>query len=97
MFDAFAAEGKQPDNAAALSWDATMISIAALNGVAPDATAAQVREYLSGMKGYASVTGVYDMPAIPQRGIGLSSVVMTQWDGTAANWTVVSHPAGAPL
>ncbi len=97
MFDAFAAESKRPDNAAALSWDAIMIVVAALNRAPPDAVPAQLRDTLADLKDYAGVTGIYDMPAIPQRGIGLSSVVVTRWDGTAGTWSVVSHPAGDPL
>lgn len=97
MFDAFKADGKRPDNAAALAWDPPMIVVAALGKLPPDATPAQLRDYLAHLQGYVGVTGVYDMEKIPQRGIGLASVVVTQWNAAAGTWAVVSHPGGAPL
>jgi hypothetical protein len=97
MFAAYKAVGKKPDNAAGLSWDPAMIAVTALDKVAADATPEQLRDYLLKLQGYAGVAGIYDMQAIPQRGIGQSSVVVTSWDAAVTGWTVVSHPAGAPL
>ncbi len=97
MFDAFKADGKRPDNAAALAWDPTMIVVTALGKLAPEATAVQLRDYLAHLQGYVGVIGVYDMEKVPQRGLGLSNVVVTQWDAAAGTWVLVSHPAGAPL
>jgi branched-chain amino acid transport system substrate-binding protein len=97
MFDAFQAAGKKPDNAAVLAWDATMIAVTSLGKVAPDATAAQLRDYLLNLKGYEGTTGVYDMAAIPQRGVGIASTMMTRWDADAGTWKVVSHPTGTPF
>ncbi len=97
MFDAYKAAGERPDNAAGLAWDATMIVAKALDALPAGASAAQLRDYLAHLKGYVGVTGAFDMPAIPQRGIGLDGVVMTQWQASPGTWTVVSHPRGAPL
>jgi branched-chain amino acid transport system substrate-binding protein len=41
--------------------------------------------------------GPYDFPAIPQRGVGQSSVVITRWDGAHDQWVALSRVGGAPL
>jgi branched-chain amino acid transport system substrate-binding protein len=97
MFDAFKAAGQKPDMAASLSWDPTMIAVTALNSVAPDATPDQVRQYLMNLKGYNGTTGVYDMHAIPQRGVGLQNVVMTDWNADKSEFVVVSGSTGTPF
>lgn len=97
FFDAFKKAGKEVTNAAALAWDPVMITAAALRAVPPDATAADVKAYLSKLKGYVGVVGTYDFTAVPQRGLDGSSGVVTQWNATSNDWRVVSHPMGAPL
>ena len=97
MFAAFEKAGLLPDEAAGLAWDLALISVAALDAVPEDAPPAQVRDHIAGLQGFAGTTGLYDFPAIPQRGIGVEGVVMTLWDPKANNWTVVSHPTGTPF
>lgn len=97
-FDAaFKAGGVTPDVASALAWDPAMIVIDALRKLGPTATAAQLREYISHLKGYAGVDGIYDFERVPQRGLDVNDAVVTLWDPAKKNWQVVSQPAGAPL
>jgi branched-chain amino acid transport system substrate-binding protein len=97
-FDAvFKAAGVTPDVASALAWDPAMIVIEALRKLGPDATAPQVRDFISHLKGYAGVDGVYDFEREAQRGLDESDAVVTLWDPAAKSWRPVSEPAGKPL
>ncbi|HTP84801.1 MAG TPA: ABC transporter substrate-binding protein [Alphaproteobacteria bacterium] len=94
---AYKAAGVEPDVAAALAWDPTTITIDALKKLGPNATAPQVREYLSHLKGYAGVDGTYDFERIPQRGLDVQDAVVTRWTPDKNRWVPVSQPAGQPL
>ena len=48
-----------------------MIVVDALRHLAPNASAAQVRDYILQLKGYAGINGLYDFEAVPQRGLGV--------------------------
>jgi branched-chain amino acid transport system substrate-binding protein len=93
----FKMAGVMPDVASALAWDPAMIMVDALRQLGPDATAAQVREYVSHLKGYAGVNGIYDFERVPQRGLDESDAVVTLWDPAKKTWAAVSEPAGKPL
>jgi branched-chain amino acid transport system substrate-binding protein len=78
---AFKTAGVKPDVLQTTAWDAGQLVVSALRKLGPNATAAQVREYLAGLRGYTGVTGTFDFQAIPQRGLDWkSSVLMTRWD-----------------
>lgn len=97
FYAAFKGTDIKPDNAAALAWDPTLITFEALRKLGPDATAEQLRTYLSGLKGFAGVKGIYDFAAAPQRGLTEDNVVITRWDPAAQEWTVVSKSRGVPF
>lgn len=98
LFDqTFKAGGVEPDVASALAWDPTMVLIDALRKLGPNATATQVRDHLSKLKGYAGVDGIYDYARVPQRGLDVNNAVVTLWNPAKKNWEPVSQPAGAPL
>ena len=97
-FDAaYKAAGITPDVAAALAWGPAMIVIDALRKLGPATTAAQLRDYIGHLKGYAGVNGIYDFTQTAQRGLDVSDAVVTLWDPEKKVWTPVSQPAGAPL
>jgi branched-chain amino acid transport system substrate-binding protein len=95
--EVFKAAGQTPDVASALSWDPAIAVIEALRTLGPGATAAQLREYLSKLNGYAGIDGVYDFTKEAQRGLTVDDAVVTLWDPDKKSWTPVSQPAGAPL
>jgi len=97
FFDAFKAANEKPDIAASLAWDPTMIVVDALNHLAPKATAQQLRDYISALKGYAGIDGIYDFPKIPQRGLDIEGAVVTLWSPAKQTWELVSKPTGIPL
>jgi branched-chain amino acid transport system substrate-binding protein len=90
----FAAAGVPPEALQTTGWDAGLLVVDALRHVGPNATAAQVREYLAGLSGFTGVTGTFDFKKIPQRGVDWkSSVLMTRWDA-ARNTFVAAGPLG---
>lgn len=94
---AYKSAGLEPDVAAALAWDPGNIVIDALKKLGPNANAPQVRAYLSHLKGYAGVDGIYDFERVPQRGLDVQDAVVTRWMPDKNRWIPVSKPAGEPL
>ncbi len=97
FYAAFEGTDVKPDNASTLAWDPALLVLSALRTLGPEATAEQVRAYFAGLKGFAGTKGVYDFPAVPQRGLGEDNVVITRWDREAQNWVVVSKKRGEPF
>ena len=93
----FKAAGQTPDVASALSWDPAVTTVEALRKLGPNATATQLRDYLTKLTGFAGIDGVYDFTKEAQRGLDVDDAVVTQWDPEAKTWTPRSQPAGAPL
>ncbi len=56
-----------------------------------------MRSYLAGLKGFAGIKGIYDFPAVPQRGLSETNVFITRWDPAAKTWAVVSKARGELL
>lgn len=80
-----------------LSWDAIWIVVSALRKLGPNATAMQIRDYIAGLKSWVGIHGSYDFPAVPQRGLDASGVVISRWSPARDTWVPVSKPGGAPL
>lgn len=95
--DAFKAVGVRPDIGQSLAWDPALLVIDALRKLGPAATANQIRTYIANLKGWAGINGVYDFQAMPQRGVGLPSIVMVKWDPAKDTWIGVTGLGGAPL
>jgi branched-chain amino acid transport system substrate-binding protein len=94
---AFRALGIRPDQGHAIGWDPVQIVIAALRKLGPDATPAQLRDYILNLHGFVGIYGPYDFKANPQRGVGVNSVVIVRWDIAKDTWVGVSKPGGLPL
>jgi branched-chain amino acid transport system substrate-binding protein len=95
FYRAFAAAGVRPDVAPITAWDPIFITIDALRKLGPAATAAQVRDYIGSLRGWAGVNAIYDFRGGNQRGIGASELVMDRWDAAKDDWVAVSQPGGA--
>lgn len=85
------------DNMVATSWDAGLIVAAALQKLGPQATAAQLKDYISNLTDFAGVDGIYDFKKYPQRGLGPDASTVTTYDATKKAWVWLSQPGGAPL
>jgi branched-chain amino acid transport system substrate-binding protein len=93
----FKAANVTPDVASALAWDPAMIVIDALRKLGPDADAAKARDYITHLKNYAGVDGIYDFEREPQRGLDVNSAIVTLWDPEKKSWVPVAKPTGVPL
>ncbi len=97
LFDAFAADGKKPDEGSILGWEPATIIVDALRRLPANATAQQLRDYLLKVNGIAGVNGVYDFAAAPQRGLTLKNIIVSIWNAKADTWKPVAAPTGVPL
>ena len=91
------AAGLRSEAGTILTWDAIWIVVGALRKLGPTATATQIRDYIANLKGYVGIHGPYDFPAIPQRGLDASGVVISHWSAARDTWVPVSKPGGNPL
>jgi branched-chain amino acid transport system substrate-binding protein len=93
---AYKAAGIRPDIATTIAWDSIMLMVDALRKFGPDASAAQVREYIAAAR-FSGVNGSYDFRAHPQRGLDANAVVVVRWDPAKDTWIGVSRFGGRPL
>jgi branched-chain amino acid transport system substrate-binding protein len=91
------AENVKPDAVPANTWDAAMLVVSAVKKYGTGITAAQLRAYLAGLRGFPGVMGRYDFAAVPQRGLTEQSVFVVRWDAQRDWWQAVSGPAGEAL
>jgi len=80
-----------------ISWDPLTLLVDAYRKIGPQATAAQVRDYLLGVHGFAGIMGYYDFRGKDQRGLDLRSTGAMVWDKSSQTFVVVSRPGGEPL
>ncbi|MGA7327548.1 MAG: ABC transporter substrate-binding protein [Rhodomicrobium sp.] len=94
--DAYKEANLLPDAPASLAWDPGLIVVETLRSLSENATAADVRDHISKIKGWAGINGIYDFAKIPQRGVGETQAVVTRWNPAIKFWEVMSKPAGIP-
>jgi branched-chain amino acid transport system substrate-binding protein len=85
------------DNMVATSWDAGLIVAAGLQKLGPQATAAQLKDYIANLSDFAGVDGIYDFKKYPQRGLGPEASTVTTYDAQKKAWVWLSKPGGEPL
>jgi branched-chain amino acid transport system substrate-binding protein len=93
-FDAFKAAGIRPDFPHTLGWDPALIVIDAYRKLGPAATAAQFRDYINTLHGWAGINGIYDFRDGLQHGVGQNAVVMVRYDPVKSVFVPVSKRAG---
>jgi branched-chain amino acid transport system substrate-binding protein len=94
--DAFKAAGIRPDQGHLFVWDPVLMLVDALNKLGPNATPAQLRDFIAAYHG-VGVFGPYNFHAVPQRGIGVDSVIMVRWSPEKDTWIGVSKAGGEAL
>ncbi|HKT19796.1 MAG TPA: hypothetical protein VJR47_17225 [Stellaceae bacterium] len=72
--------GEDPDVVIGTSWDAGLIVIESLRQLGPDATAQQIRSLIANLKDLAGVSGIYNFPNAPERGLGVQDTIVVRWD-----------------
>jgi branched-chain amino acid transport system substrate-binding protein len=95
FFDAFKSIDAKPNLASTLSWDPALIVIDGLKKIGPNATAAQLNDYIQHLNGWAGINGYYNFTTGNQRGLGIDAVVMDRWDPAAGDFVLVSKGGGA--
>jgi branched-chain amino acid transport system substrate-binding protein len=95
FFDAFKSIDAKPNLASTLSWDPAMIVIDGLKKIGPNATAAQLNDYIQHLDGWAGINGYYNFKTGNQRGLGIDAVVMDRWDPATGDFVLVSKGGGA--
>lgn len=94
---AFRDAGIQPDFGQSVAWDPALLVVDALRKLGLNANATQIRDYIANLHSWNGITGHYDFGAVPQRGVGVDSVVIERWDASRNTWVGVSRPGGYPL
>lgn len=79
------------------TWDPGAIVVDAFRRLGTNATAEQLRTYLSQLHGYYGVNGQYDFRDASQRGLGLNSVLVVRWVPERHAFVGVSRPGGEPI
>jgi branched-chain amino acid transport system substrate-binding protein len=83
---AFDSAGLKPNTAAGYVWDSTSIALLALQKLGPAASAAQLRSFIAGLRGFAGIDGVYNFQATPQRGLDSKYATIVRWDPSQGTW-----------
>jgi len=97
MYAVLKEHNMKADNMVATSWDPGLIVAAGLQKLGPQATGAQLKDYIANLTDFAGVDGIYDFKKYPQRGLGPQSSTVTTYDATKKAWTWLSKPGGEPL
>jgi len=97
MYAALKAADLKPDNMTTITWDTAMIVASALRQIGPEATAAQLREYVANLTDFAGINGVFDFKTTPQRGLTDDNAIIVRFDPQQKAWIWQSKPGGAPL
>ena len=96
-FAAMRAAGLPIDLNTAGIWDPTLLVVEGLRALGADTTAPKLRDWLAGLKDFPGITGLYDFPRTPQRGLSEHDATMTSWDAVGDRWVPVAGPGGVPL
>ncbi len=93
-FNAFKAAGLTPNFPNTLAWDPALIVMDAFRHLGDNATAAQIRDYINGLHGFAGINGIYDFRDGSQHGVGENGVVMVRWNPSSDTFTAISKRSG---
>jgi branched-chain amino acid transport system substrate-binding protein len=97
MYAILKAHNLRADNQVATSWVAGSIVVASLRKLGPNATAAQLKDFIANLTDFAGVDGVYDFKKYPERGLGPDGSTVTTYDAATKSWKWLSKPGGEPL
>src|SRR5579875_3095740 len=78
-----------------MAWDPAMIVINALRALGPNATAAQIHNWIENLHGYGGISGVYDFRDGSQRGLTQKDILVLRWDNSQGKWIPVSKLGGS--
>jgi branched-chain amino acid transport system substrate-binding protein len=96
FFQAFKAQGIDPDVGNGFPWDPTLIVISGLRKLGTSTDAKSLLDYIEHIRDFAGINGIYNYTGGDQRGEGLTSIVIVQWDAAQKRVVTVSQPGGLP-
>lgn len=88
--DAAKKAGISPNASQAFFWDPASITVAALRSLPPDASAAQLRDYIEQLHGFAGLFGMYDFRDGDQHGLRATDLPLIRWNPHAGTWEAFS-------
>lgn len=94
FFEAFRRAGIEVSNGHSVPWDAMAVTVEALRAVGPNASAAQIRDYVAGLQNFTGIDGAYNFRAVPQRGVGDGGTIVYTWDPAQKKFVIASKPRG---
>jgi branched-chain amino acid transport system substrate-binding protein len=74
-----------------------LIVVAALRQLGPEATAAQIRDFIANLTDFPGIDGIYNFKASPERGLRPDSAIAVTYDPAANAWVWLTKPGGTPL
>jgi branched-chain amino acid transport system substrate-binding protein len=95
-----AKHGLKADNNTSDTWDAALITVAALRALGPDASAQALRNWILRLKDFAGINGLYDFTSAPDRGLGHDTYTVVRYDADGPDgprWQWLSKIGGEPL
>lgn len=92
----FKAAGLEPDVPLGIAWDPVLIVVNALRSLGTEATPAQIRDYISNVRGFAGANGEYDFRDGSNLGLSQNQTIVTRWDPAKGAFTAVSRLGGVP-
>lgn len=93
-YEAFKGAGLVPNFPNTLAWDPALIVIDAFRHVGDNATAAQIKDYINTLHGFAGINGIYDFRGGDGHGIGENGVIMVRWNAANDTFSAVSKRSG---
>jgi branched-chain amino acid transport system substrate-binding protein len=90
FFAAMKKAGVPVEYSGSLSWDPTLAVVEAIRTLGPDATAAQLHDYLEHLKDWPGIQGVYDFSTGDQRGLGEGGAALYRWNKDQRDWDLVA-------
>jgi branched-chain amino acid transport system substrate-binding protein len=87
FYDAMKPSGVTVDYLTGTAWDPAMILIDAYRKLGTNATAAQIHQWIESQRAYPGITGVHDFTDGSQRGLSVSSVMITRWNKKTASFS----------
>ncbi len=97
FYSAFKASGAPYTPDSGQAWDPALIVLSGLRKLGPKATAAQLRDYIAGLHGFAGSSGFYDFRSNDQHGLDSDAVIFVRWDPKKGDFFNASRRGGAPL
>jgi branched-chain amino acid transport system substrate-binding protein len=86
--------GIESDYITGLVWDPAEIVLEALRRAGPNASAAQLRDYILHLNDFRGIAGSFDFTDGSQRGLGQKNMLAMRWDPAKNVWVATSKLGG---